>query len=82
MSAVVSIETPTAVFFHHHGWGGIQRVQRPDRCQTQSYHIRKVPVAVATRGSMEVGAYFAEKFILAAERLGFDDAVAWMNGAP
>ena len=77
MSAVVSIETAEAVFIVTDGavYSEDNILTRVERKVMASSSGR---VAVATRGSRDLGNYFSEKFILAVDRLGFDNAVSWM----
>ncbi|EUB95579.1 hypothetical protein PMI07_002067 [Rhizobium sp. CF080] len=74
MSAVVSIETPTAVFIITDGaiYDADNILLDVRRKVTVS---ERVPAAVATRGNQGVGDYFAAKIIDAIERMGFDAAM-------
>jgi len=74
MSAVVSIETPSAVFILTDG-----AIYTPQNVlldvRRKVAFSQKVPVAVATRGNQGVGDYAAKLIIDAVERMGFDAAM-------
>ncbi|MBB3610971.1 hypothetical protein [Rhizobium sp. BK602] len=74
MSAVVSIETPSAVFIVTDG-----AIYNADNVllsvRRKVDFSENVPVAVATRGNQGVGDYAAKLIIDAVERLGFDEAM-------
>ncbi|MUZ72948.1 hypothetical protein GOZ90_09660 [Agrobacterium vitis] len=79
MSAVVSIETPSAVFIITDG-AVYNRDNILTRVERKVDVSDRVPVAVATRGGREIGKYAASKIIGAVEEFGFDAAMSWLGG--